>query len=523
MLIKVDTNNVRIGMFIAEIDRPWIDTPFLLQGFLVEDEVEMAQLRRCCKFVLVDPRRSAAGLFPDIEEPRSPPRTIASPTNAVSGTGPAKGSQDAAGNKRLRFPEERDAEFRLSESGRFKMVMGDNSQSGAPGRPAPAFDSAGQSRSGWLGSYLERLRNVLRGQGGRRATAGSAAIASHGLDDAEGLRSRPVHHDFIPASIQITVHAETKTIEEEIEPARQAYAHVEKLTRQVVADIRNGNVVAIDQIEEVIRDVVDSMLRSADALMWIARLKQQDTAIYGHSLQVAIYLVALGRHLGMPKEHLARLGMLGLLLDVGKTKLPRTLLAKPGTLTPDEFDLIKQHVRVGLDLLRPIPDLHPEILHGVAQHHEREDGSGYPEGLGSGRISLFGRMAAIADSFVALTNTRPHVSAISSYEALRKLTAWGGTLFHASLVEQFIQAVGVFPVGSLVELSSGEVAVIVRQSKVRRLKPRLLVISGPDKAPAPSPSMLDLLYQPATGEPVHIVRGLAAGAYGLDAREYYLS
>lgn len=509
-------------MFIAELDRPWIDTPFLLQGFLVEDEVELAQLRRYCKFVLVDPRRSAADLFPALEEPRSPPRAVASLTKAVPGSDPAKGSKDAAGNNRPRFTEERDVEFRLSDSGRFKVVMGDDSQLRAPGRPASAIDSADQSRSGRFGSFLERLGNVFRGQGGHRGTEG-APIASHGLDDAENLQRRPVHHDFIPVSIQITVHPETKTIEEEIEPARQAHARVEDITRQVVDDIRNGKLVAIDQIEEVIRDVVDSMLRSADALMWIARLKQQDTAIYGHSLQVAVYLVALGRHLGLPKEHLARLGMLGLLLDVGKTKLPRTLLAKPGTLTPDEFDLIKQHVRVGLDLLRPTPDLHPEILHGLAQHHEREDGSGYPEGLGAGHISLFGRMAAIADSFVALTNVRPHVNAISSYEALRKLNTWGGTLFHASLVEQFIQAVGVFPVGSLVELSSGEVAVVVRQSKVRRLKPRLLVISGPDKVPAPSPSMLDLLYQSADSEPVHIVHGLATGAYGLDAREYYLS
>ena len=518
-------------MFIADLDRPWIDTPFLLQGFLVEDDVQLAQLRRYCKFVLVDPKRSAAGLFPEIEERGLRPRAVGSRTskigmssaNAVPASDEVKGSKDTAARTRPSFSEEHEAELHLSDSGRFKVVIGVGSQIGAPERPASALASAGRSPSGLFGSFLERLGDVFGRRGGRRGTEGSAAIASRRPDDVEDPPHRPVHHDFILASIQITYHPETRAIEEEMAPAREAYARVEELTRQVVDDIRSGKVVDIDQIEEVIRDVVDSMMRSADALMWVARLKQQDAAIYGHSLQVAVYLVALGRHLGLPKEHLARLGMLGLLLDVGKTKLPRTLLAKPGVLTPDEFDLIKQHVRVGLDLLRPTPNLHPEILEGLAQHHEREDGSGYPEGLGAGHIGMFGRMAAIADSFVALVNVRPHADAISSYEALRKLTTWGGTLFHASLVEQFIQAVGVFPVGSLVELSSGEVAVIVRQSKVRRLKPRLLVISGPDKIPAPSPSMLDLLYQPAASEPVHIVRGLAVGAYGLDAREYYLS
>lgn len=291
----------------------------------------------------------------------------------------------------------------------------------------------------------------------------------------------------------------------------------------MIDDIRSGKLVALDKIEEVITDVVESMVRSADALIWVARLKQQDSVIYGHSLQVAVYLVSLGRHLGLPKEHLARLATLGLLLDVGKTKLPRTLLAKPVTLTPDEFDLIKQHVRVGLELLGGTPGLHPEILDGVAQHHEREDGSGYPQGLRTESITLFGRMAAIADTFVALTNARPHADPISSYEALRKLTSWSGTLFHPPLVEQFIQAVGVFPIGSLVELSTGEIGVVVRQNKVRRLKPRVLVISEPDKTPVSSPSMLDLLHQPAVNDPVHIVCGLAVGAYGLDAREYYLS
>jgi len=530
VLIKVAAKDIRIGMFVAELDRPWMDTPFLLQGFLVEDEKELSRLRRYCQFVFVDDKRSGAGLFSGIEEQESPPSAAVAPdrnigvsvAGSVSASSAAGESTDAA-RTRTPPPEQQYGELRVSDSGRFKVVFGAGSGGRAAAKSAAASTPAGVSLPSLFGFSFRWLRDVFGGRGGSRGSAAGTAKARRALDDAEVPPRKPVHHDFIPASIQITYHPETRTIEEEIAPARQTYARVEELTRQVVSDIRSGKLVAIDQIEEVIRDVVDSMVRSPDALMWVARLKQQDTAIYGHSLQVAVYLVALGRHLGLPKEYLARLGMLGLLLDVGKTRLPRTLLAKPGALTADEFDLIKQHVRVGLQLLRHTPNLHPEILDGLAQHHEREDGSGYPAGLRAGRIGLFGRMAAIADSFVALTNARPHAEAVSAYEALRKLTTWGGRLFHAPLVEQFIQSVGVFPVGSLVELSSGEVAVVVRQSKVRRLKPRVLVICGPDKVATPSPSMLDLLYQPAGGEPVHILRGLPAGAYGLDAREYYLS
>ncbi|MFS8086889.1 MAG: HD-GYP domain-containing protein, partial [Acidobacteriota bacterium] len=176
------------------------------------------------------------------------------------------------------------------------------------------------------------------------------------------------------------------------------------------------------------------------------------------------------------------------------------------------------------DLLRDIPDLHPDIPEGLAQHHEREDGSGYPNRLTAAKISLFGRMAGIVDVFAAITNVRPYGEPLSALDTLRKLARWSGNLFHKPLVEQFIQAIGVFPVGSLVELSNGEVAVVIRQSRVRRLQPRVLVICGKDKLPMASFRVLDLLYQPdRDSERVHIMRGLPAGAYGLDSNEYYLS
>ena len=152
------------------------------------------------------------------------------------------------------------------------------------------------------------------------------------------------------------------------------------------------------------------------------------------------------------------------------------------------------------------------------------NGSGYPEALFGEDIGIFGRMAGIVDTFVALTNHRPYAAAVSSYEALRSITSWGGDFFHEPLVQQFVSSVGVFPVGSLIELSTGEVAVVVEHSKVRRLKPRVLVVTGPDKKPTPFPAMLDLLFDPKVGEQaVFIKRGLASGAYGLDLRDFYLA
>jgi HD-GYP domain-containing protein (c-di-GMP phosphodiesterase class II) len=257
----------------------------------------------------------------------------------------------------------------------------------------------------------------------------------------------------------------------------------------------------------------------------VARLREQDITAYGHGLQVSVYLTAFGRQLGFPKSHLEILAQVGLLLDVGKIRLPRELIEKQGRLEPDEFEAVKAHVQHGLDILGQTPNFHPDVLEGIAQHHERMNGSGYPQGITGDEIGVVGRMAGIVDCFAALTNHRPYAAAVSSYEALRNIASWGGDFFHEPLVQQFVSSVGVFPVGSLIELSTGEVAVVVAHNKLRRLKPRVLVVTGPDKTPVAHPAMVDLLYDPKMGgeQDVFIKRGLAAGAYGLDLRDYYLS
>jgi hypothetical protein len=134
-------------------------------------------------------------------------------------------------------------------------------------------------------------------------------------------------------------------------------------------------------------------------------------------------------------------------------------------------------------------------------------------------------MAAIADSFAALITPRAYANPLPPQEALMNLYEWAGTSFHEPLVEQFVQAVGVFPVGSLVELSSGEVAIVVAHNRVRRLEPRVLVLTWPDKSPLATPTESDLLMQgKASGaERLRIMRGLASGAYGLKLRDYYMT
>jgi HD-GYP domain-containing protein (c-di-GMP phosphodiesterase class II) len=257
-------------------------------------------------------------------------------------------------------------------------------------------------------------------------------------------------------------------------------------------------------------------------MMWVAKMRERDANLYAHGLSVAVSLVAFGRHLGYPKAQLSQLGMLGFLLDIGKIKVPRDILEKTGRLSPMEFSIVREHVRLGLEILAQTPTLHPDIVEGIAQHHERLDGTGYPGKLASEGISVFGRMAAIADTFAAMTRERPYADAMSAHEALQKLSNWGGTQFQAEMVDQFIQSIGVFPVGSLVELSSGELAIVVTHNKHKRLRPKVLVVTDADKVAREIPAMLDLIYD-VSEKPIYIRRGLAGNAHGIDPREYYLS
>jgi HD-GYP domain-containing protein (c-di-GMP phosphodiesterase class II) len=191
-------------------------------------------------------------------------------------------------------------------------------------------------------------------------------------------------------------------------------------------------------------------------------------------------------------------------------------------LSPAEFELVKGHVALGLAALEGSAGLTPAVLEGIAQHHERLDGSGYPNGLKSEQIGVYGRMTAIADSFSAMITPRPYANASSAQETLLSLYEWGGTSFSAPMIEQFVQAIGVFPVGSLVELSNGEVAVVVAHNRVRRLEPKVLVLTWPDKSPLAKPIERDLFEMGKSSRTrLRIMRGLRMNAFGLKLRDYY--
>ncbi|MDH3978195.1 MAG: HD-GYP domain-containing protein, partial [Gammaproteobacteria bacterium] len=257
---------------------------------------------------------------------------------------------------------------------------------------------------------------------------------------------------------------------------------------------------------------------------WLAYLRKGDNYTYNHSIASSVWAILLGRHLGFDRETLDKIAMGGMLMDVGKLKVPKELLSKPGPLTEEEFTIVQQHVDHSVEIVKQSPGIDPAIMEMIEYHHERYDGSGYPHSVGGSEIPIFGRIGGIVDCFDAMITQRTYANARSSYDAIRELNKLAGTHFQCELVEQFVQALGMFPTGSLVELNSGHVGIVTEQNSVHRLRPRLMLVLGPDKQPLRKCKGLDLRQCSSKEDQPNarwIACGHEAGAFGINVNDYF--
>jgi len=449
--IRIPVLKLQLGLFISELDRPWLDTPFLMQGFLLENQQQIELLIEYCEFVTVDLVRSQGG--------------IAQWTTLLS---------EAPSHKKS---------SRSKRSPRFELEL-------SPEQKAERLNILRE---------LRRLFSTWRQQ--------------HNTDTA--------HTKHEP---KIILYDDSAAVEQEIKIASQTHKTAQRFVLSLMESVRQDLQPKVEEVNEVVSDLVGSIIRNPNALLWLTQLKDRDQYTYAHSIDSAVYLLAFGRHLGYPREELQKLGMAGLMLDVGKMKLPSDLLSRKGRYTPGEFMLMKTHVNHSLDIIGQMDNIHIDVFDMVARHHERYDGSGYPLGLKAERIGMFGSMAGIVDCFTALTSDRSYSNAKSAHEALQLMYKWSERYFHPALIEQFSQCVGIFHVGTLVELTTGEVGIVIGQNRVRRLKPKLLIILGPDKLPYARPHTLDLITNPSlpSGLPITIRCELPRGSHHIDPREYFL-
>lgn len=289
----------------------------------------------------------------------------------------------------------------------------------------------------------------------------------------------------------------------------------------MLAEISAGKPLRSADIVGSLRDCLDSIVRNPSAMLWLARIKHADRYTAEHCLNVAILAMNFGRHLGLSRLHLEWLGLCGMLHDVGKMQVPADLLNKPGRLTAEEFEVVKRHAEQGYEALRDDPDLPPTVLAAVRSHHERMDAKGYPQQLPPDQIGFFTRITSIVDAYDAITSQRCYSPAQSSDRALNILYANRGTQFDEMLVIRFIESVGVYPPGVPVELSSGEVAVVIANNPQWRLLPKVAVVGG-NPASCHLHRIVDLATELAlpAEKRLRIVRALAADEIGLDLEAF---
>ena len=441
MAVKISVDELRTGMFVTELDRPWHESPFLLQGFQIESDEELQQLQECCQHVFIDPGRGK--------------HVISSFDSEAS----ARGDDDGVDHLVI----QRDVE-----------------------------DSEWQSKAA-----KEREKHL------------SSARKAH---DALGLPNAFVEYEV------------TAPVEQELEVAREVHAELETSLDSALEAYTENSELNVEEVKTSTNHLVESMIRNPDAAFLLSRLKSQDTYSYSHSVDASVLAIMFGRHLGLTEGELNKLALGVLLLDVGKLKLPPALLDKVGKLHHVEVRLLKQHVDYSIEVLSETQGIDPEVLSIVAYHHERVDGKGYPKGMKGTEIPVYARIAAIVDFYDAYTHPRPYRPAHSTAQAINALYNASGTRFQPELVEEFIQALGVYPTGSLVLLSSGEVGIVIEQNPLRRLRPTVLIVRDADKQEVEVPYNCDLSIElvDKKGKKLFIESALQPGAYGVSADDFYL-
>jgi len=399
---KTHVDDLKLGMFVSDLDRPWTESPFLLQGFTISNIDELATLRELCEHVHVD-----LGLSKPVE------------------------------------------------------------------------------------NYAKQN--------------------SHG-----GLKRAKVISKMFPDRTLVT-YEDVFTFEGEVGSAEKVFRDYESVIGDIYKGLENNGNLDMVVISKTVSKVVGSIVRNPDACMLLSAIGKKDSYSYSHALSSSVLAAALGRQIGLPVHDLKTLATGALLCDIGKLEIPSSILNKSAPLTDDEWQLVKQHISLGMNILDKTPGVSTEVKAIVANHHERYDGRGYPNGLQGSAIPPLARIAGLVDSYDAMISDRSYANGVSPADAISKLYTMRNLDFDSELVEEFIQTVGIYPVGSIVELTDGRVGVVVTEHRRRRLRPRILILLNREKAPLEEPSYVNLLdeTEDEAGRPLEILRGVDPSTYDL--------
>lgn len=332
----------------------------------------------------------------------------------------------------------------------------------------------------------------------------SSSIKEVWIDCAKGLDVPEGQTAVSEAESEAQVEAELRqaamgarqtmpvSLHAEVERAAKICSQAKQAVVSMFQEARMGKTVDANGAQQLVEEISDSLARNASALISLARLKTADDYTYMHSVAVCAMMVALARQLGLDEAQTRSLGLAGLMHDLGKAVMPEDVLNKPGKLTEAEFGIMKSHPVEGHKLLLQIGKADPVALDVCLHHHEKMDGSGYPKGLKSDDISLFSKMGAVCDVYDAITSNRPYKSGWDPAESLRKMAEWAEGHFDQRVFQAFVKILGIYPIGSLLRLTSGRIGVVVEQTTKSLTTPRVKVFFSTKSNMRILPEIVDL-------------------------------
>lgn len=398
-LIQIDVSNLKIGMYVSKLDRPWLETKFLFQGFLLETEADIKAVQEQCQFVFIDSTRT------------------------------------------INIPQ-----------------------------------------------YMARSPSYRPGH----------------LPKAEPSEKR-------------------SSFTNEIKNAENVHKQSSSLVKTFMHEVQFGRPIDVVAAKEAVASCVDSVLNSPDALLLMTQLKDRDEYTAQHSVNVCVYAIALGRHLNFSNEELNNIGLCGMMHDMGKMLIPNEILNKSGRHTPEEQAIMQSHTTKGRDILLRSSGMYAGAIDVAHMHHERLDGTGYPRRLKAQQITPYAKMVAIVDTYDAASSDRVYTKGRSHLDVIRILSDSTGTHLDSELTMKFIQCMGIYPAGSIVELVSGEVALVLEVNPKAKLKPKVLVLQDQLNKPC-SEYLVNLAMVGKNDKNYYTIKKiLRPDECGIDLFKYYQS